>query len=33
MRHENIHLAEKFPQLSQNGCDPTLTLYLPHNMA
>ena len=33
MRHENIHLAEKFPQLSQNGCDPTLTLYLPDNMA
>lgn len=33
MLHEIIHLAESFPQLSQNGCDPTLTLYLPENLA
>ena len=32
MLHETIHLAERFPALSQNGCDPKLTLYLPDNM-
>ena len=32
MRYEVIHLNERFPALSQNGCDPTLTVYLPDNM-
>ncbi len=32
MVHEMIHLAERFPQLAQNGCDPKLALYLPDNM-
>lgn len=33
MLHEIIHLAEKFPLLAENGCDPTLTLYLPENLS
>lgn len=33
MLHKIIHLAERFPQLSQNDCDPTLTLYLPDNLS
>ena len=32
MMYEMIHLAERFPQLAQNGCDPKLALYLPDNM-
>ena len=32
MLHEMIHLAERFSQLAQNGCDPKLTVYLPDNM-
>ena len=33
MLYELIHLAKQFPQLAKNGCDPTLTVYLPDNMA
>ena len=33
MLYEIIHLAEKFPRLAENGCDPTLTLYLPENLS
>jgi acetyl esterase/lipase len=32
MLHEIIHLADRFSQLAQNGCDPQLTVYLPDNM-
>lgn len=32
MNHTTIHLNEHFPALGQNGCDPTLSLYLPYNM-
>lgn len=32
MLHKTIHLADVFPQLGQNGCDPKLTVYLPDNM-
>ena len=32
MRYEVIHLNEHFPALAQNGCDPTLALYLPDNL-
>ena len=32
MRTEVIHLKECFPILGENGCDPTLTTYLPYNM-
>jgi len=32
MTHAVIHLAERFPQLAQNGCDPKLAVYLPDNM-
>ena len=29
MHHELIHLKDHFPFLSKNGCDPTLTVYVP----
>ncbi len=32
MRHEVLHLKDYFPALGQNGCDPTVEYYLPHNM-
>jgi acetyl esterase/lipase len=32
MLYEIIHLAKRFPQLAENGCDPKLTVYLPDNM-
>lgn len=32
MLHELIHLKEIYPFLGENGCDPTLTTYLPYNM-
>lgn len=32
MTHITLHLKEQFPFLGQNGCDPTLTTYLPYNM-
>lgn len=32
MQHEIIHLKEKYPFLGENGCDPTVEIYLPHNM-
>ena len=31
MHHELIHLKDRFPFLSKNGCDPTLTVYVPRN--
>ena len=32
MQHQVLHLKEKFPFLGENGCDPTLEIYLPYNM-
>ena len=32
MIHKTICLAEYFPQLTENGCAPQLTAYLPDNM-
>lgn len=32
MKHEIIHLKDKFPFLGENGCDPTVEVYLPYNM-
>ena len=32
MVHAMIHLAERFPRLAQNGCDPKMEVYLPDNM-
>lgn len=32
MKHEIIHLKDKFPFLGENGCDPTVEIYLPYNM-
>ncbi|MBE6732422.1 MAG: alpha/beta hydrolase [Ruminococcaceae bacterium] len=31
MKLETIKLKEIYPFLSENGCDPTLTVYLPYN--
>ena len=31
MRHELIHLKDVYPFLGENGCDPTLDIYLPFN--
>ena len=33
MIYSVIHLAERFPFLGKDGCDPTLEIYLPENMA
>lgn len=30
--HKIIHLAEIYPQLADNNCDPQMAVYLPHNM-
>ena len=30
MKHEIIHLKDKFPFLGENGCDPTVEVYLPY---
>lgn len=32
MKHEIIHLKDRFPFLVENGCDPTVEVYLPYNM-
>lgn len=32
MKHEIIHLKDRFPFLGENGCDPTVEVYLPYNM-
>lgn len=32
MKYEVIHLKDSFPFLGENGCDPTVELYLPYNM-
>lgn len=32
MRHDKLHLKEFFPFLGDNGCDPTVELYLPENL-
>ena len=32
MRYERIHLKDSFPFLGEEGCDPTVVLYLPYNM-
>ena len=29
MHYELIHLKDRFPFLSKNGCDPTLTVFIP----
>lgn len=31
MRCERIHLKDIYPFLGEDGCDPTLEIYLPHN--
>jgi acetyl esterase/lipase len=31
MLHEVIHLKDRFPFLGANGCDPTLSIYVPQN--
>lgn len=33
MKHCVVRLKDYFPQLGENGCDPTLTLYLLDNMS
>lgn len=33
MIHNIVHLKDYFPQLGENSCDPTLTLYLLDNMS
>lgn len=33
MRVERIKLTEYYPFLGENGCDPELEMYLPHNMS
>lgn len=32
MKYEVIHLNQIFPELNQDGCDPTVTVYRPDNM-
>ena len=32
MKYEILHLKDSFPFLGENGCDPTLEIYLPQNM-
>jgi len=32
MIYKELHLKDTFPQLGQNGCDPTLRVYLPDPM-
>ena len=32
MRCEILHIKEYFPALGENGCDATLTTYLPDNL-
>lgn len=32
MKYEVIHLKDKFAFLDENGCDPTVEVYLPYNM-
>lgn len=32
MKNEVIHLKEHFSALGENGCDPTVAVYLPYNM-
>ena len=29
---ETLHLKERYPFLGENGCDPTLELYIPENL-
>lgn len=33
MIYHVVHLAQRFPFLGENGCDPTLEVYLQENMA
>ena len=33
MEHEIIHLKEYYPFLGDDGCDPTVEMYLPYNMS
>lgn len=33
MLHLTLHLKDAYPALAAGGCDPTLTLYLPCNLA
>ena len=32
MKHEIIHLKDYFSFLGEDGCDPTVEIYLPYNM-
>ena len=32
MKTETLHLKDAYPFLGENGCDPTVDIYLPYNM-
>ncbi len=32
MKYEKLHLKDYYPFLGENGCDPTVEIYLPYNM-
>ena len=32
MKYDKLHLKDYFPALADNGCDPTVELYLPFNL-
>ena len=32
MKHEVLHLKDYYPFLGEDGCDPTVEIYLPYNM-
>ena len=32
MKYEVLHLKDYYPFLGENGCDPTVEVYLPYNM-
>ncbi|MBQ6848207.1 MAG: alpha/beta hydrolase [Clostridia bacterium] len=33
MKYEKLHLKDFFPKLGDNGCDPTVEIYLPYNIS
>lgn len=33
MKYEILHLKDVFPAFGENGCDATLTTYLPGNLS
>ena len=32
MKHKIIHLKDYYSFLGEDGCDPTVEIYLPYNM-